>query len=106
MTRWYACPQTDFDMMGSGYRPWRYRFERREKPRTLYASLRNGLAHEYAPKVPFKVVMFGTPAVAIVRQRGRYVFVVEAYLRDFRTAARRIYADVMASANPHIPPPD
>jgi len=93
-------------MMGKVYPAWRAAFEKREKPRTLYKALRNGLAHEYAPKVPFKVVMFGTPPVAIVRQRGRYLFVVEAYLRDFRTAARRIYADVMASASPHIPPPD
>lgn len=95
-----------FDMMGTGYPAWRADFEKREKPRTLYSALRNGLAHEYAPKVPFKVVMFGKPPVAIVRQRARYDFVVEAYLRDFRTAARRIHADVMASASPHIPPPD
>jgi hypothetical protein len=94
-----------FDLMGASYRPWRARFEKREG-RPLYSALRNGLAHEYAPKVPFKVVMFGTPRVAIVRQRGRYVFVVGAYLRDFRTAARRIYADLMALRSPTIPPPD
>jgi hypothetical protein len=59
-----------------------------------------------APKVPFTVVMFGKPPIAIVRRGRRYVFVVEAYLRDFRTANRRIYRELMALPNPRIPPPD
>lgn len=80
-------------------------FQKRER-QTPYAALRNGLAHEYSPKVPFEVVMFGTPPVAIVRRAGRYVLVVEAYLRDFRSAARHIYQELMALPSPGIPPPD
>lgn len=98
-----------FDLMGAGYASWRARFERRER-RPLYSALRNGLTHEYAPKVPFKVVIFcgprGEPRVAIARRSRRYIFVVEAYLRDFRTAARRIYVELMARPSPFIPPPD
>lgn len=94
-----------FDAMGVGYPGWRARFEKRERA-TLYNALRNGLAHEYAPKVPFKVVMTGKPRVAIVRRGGGYVFVVEAYLRDFRSANRRIYGELMALPHPVVPPPD
>jgi len=94
-----------FDAMGIAYPKLRSDFEKREKA-TLYDALRNGLAHEYAPKVPFDVVMFGDTPVAIRRRRSRYVFVVEAYLRDFRTANRRIYRELMALDNPQVPPPD
>jgi len=94
-----------FDAMGVGYPAWRAQFETREKM-TLYKALRNGLAHEYAPKVPFTVAMFGKPRVAIIRHGRGYAFVVEAYLRDFRSANRRIYSELMALPNPQIPPPD
>ena len=70
-------------------------------PQTIQLTAGTSIAATYTA-----TAISGKPPVAIVRQRARYDFVVEAYLRDFRTAARRIHADVMASASPHIPPPD
>jgi hypothetical protein len=96
----HAC----FDLMGPGYRRWRRDFYRREK-QTVYRAFRHGMAHEYAPKVPTMAVMLGTPRVAL-RKRGRtYVFVVEAYLRDFMSAAMHLRAELMRLQDPTIPPP-
>jgi hypothetical protein len=94
-----------FDIMGPRYRTWRRDFERREQM-TVYKAFRHGFAHEYAPKVATKVVMFGAPHVAIVKRGRLYVFVVEAYLRDFIVAAKRIERELLRLKNPTIPPPD
>lgn len=94
-----------FDIMGPSYHAWRKAFERREGM-TVYKAFRHGFAHEYAPKVATKVVMFGSPRVAIVKRGRLYVFVVEAYLRDFMVAAKRIERELLKLTNPKIPPPD
>lgn len=94
-----------FDIMGPRYPTWRRAFDRREGM-TVYKAFRHGFAHEYAPKVATKVVMFGAPRVAIVKRGLLYVFVVEAYLRDFIVAAKRIERELLRLKNPTIPPPD
>jgi hypothetical protein len=99
-----------FDLMGSRYSAWRQSFQKRNG-QTVYRAFRNGMAHEYAPKVSMKVVMFGRsgrplPTVAIVTRGRTYVFVVEAYLAHFTRAARRIERSLLALPNPTIPPPD
>lgn len=94
-----------FDIMGPRYRSWRKAFERREGM-TVYKAFRHGFAHEYAPKVATKVVMFGAPRVAIVKRGRLYVLVVEAYLRDFMVAAKRIELELLKLKKPTIPPPD
>ena len=99
-----------FDLMGYRYANWRSAFRRRSG-QTVYRAFRNGMAHEYMPKVSVKVVMFGRvgaplPRVAIVTQPHQYVFVVEAYLAHLMRAARRIERSLVASPTPTIPPPD
>jgi hypothetical protein len=69
------------------------------------------MAHEYFPKVPVEVVMFGRlarplPRVAIVTRASGYVFVVEAYLAHFMRAARRVETALLTLPKPTIPPPD
>lgn len=41
-----------------------------------------------------------------VKRGGLYIFVVEAYLRDFIVAAKRIEHELLKLKNPTIPPPD
>lgn len=99
-----------FDLMGYRYPKWRSAFQRRTG-QTVYRAFRNGMAHEYVPKVSVEVVMFGRlgaalPEVAIVTQPHRYVFVVAAYLAHLMRAARRIERDLLALPSPRIPPPD
>lgn len=99
-----------FDLMGARYPKWRRAFPRRSG-QTVYRAFRNGMAHEYVPKVPVELVMFGrrgrpVPSVAIVTDRTGYVFVVEAYLLHLMRAARRIERALLALANPAIPRPD
>jgi hypothetical protein len=95
-----------FELMGPGYGRWRRAFERREG-RSVYVVFRHGMAHEYAPKVPTVAVMLGTPRVALRKREPShlYLFVVEAYLRDFLKAARRLEAELMRMKNPTLPPP-
>jgi hypothetical protein len=99
-----------FDLMGSRYQKWRKNF-RKQSGQTVYRAFRTGMAHEYAPKVGVKVVMFGRsgrplPTVAVVTRGRTYVFVVEAYLAHFMRAARRIERSLLALPNPTISPPD
>jgi hypothetical protein len=94
-----------FDLMGYRYPAWRRGFSRRTN-QTVYRAFRNGMAHEYAPKVAVKVVMFGTPVVAIVTRGTGYVFVVEAYLAHLMRSAGRIERQLLGLTNPTIPPPD
>jgi hypothetical protein len=98
-----------FDLMGYRYPMWRAAFHQRTG-QTVYRAFRNGMAHEYMPSVPVKVVMFGRvgsalPTVSIVTQPDQYVFVVAAYLTHFMRAANRIERELLALPDPRIPPP-
>jgi hypothetical protein len=98
-----------FDLMGAGYPKWRKSFRARTG-QPVYTAFRNGMAHEYFPKVPVEVVMFGRPGrplppVAIVTRASGYVFVVEAYLAHFVRAAGRVERALFTLPNPMIPPP-
>ena len=92
-----------FDIMGPRYRSWRKAFERREGM-TVYKAFRHGFAHEYAPKVATKVVMFGAPRVAILKRGRLYVFVVEAYLARFHRGREAHRARAAEAEEPDDPP--
>jgi len=70
-----------FDLLGSNYQAFRIQHN-------VYDIFRCGLAHEYHVKKSCTIAMIeGTPGPGLrVDASGRYVFVVESYLRDLKTA--------------------
>lgn len=67
--------------------------------KSVYNVFRNGLAHEYFVKGSCTIYMLrGSETCGLGEQDGRYFFVVEKYLGDFLSAARRLEDELIAGA--------
>jgi hypothetical protein len=68
----------------------------------VYNDLRCGLAHEYFVKMSCDIAMLeGTRSAGVQWTGTKYVFVVEAYWRDFRAAFDRL-AESIQTRQPNI----
>jgi hypothetical protein len=90
-----------FDTLGPCYQSFRQSGE------NVYNVFRCGMAHEYAVKRDCVIAMLdgGTASCGIGKESsGRYFFIVERYLNDFRAACQTLYNQLMAPGNnPSLP---
>lgn len=93
------------EMDGGSYRRWREHWEHAHPTTTLYETLRCGLMHEYQPKIDSEFWIGDGHPLGLAEENGRLIFKVEPYHRHFGAEADRLYAQLMALADPQIPPP-
>lgn len=93
------------EMDGGRYGAWRDRWEDAHPTTSLYEALRCGLVHEYRPKVDSGFWIEPGADLGLDEVDGRLIFKVEPYYRHFCAEVDRLYAELMAAADPEIPPP-
>jgi hypothetical protein len=104
------CFNAFFDRMAVGrYREWWDAWDGNQR-KTIYHVLRNGLVHEYHPKVKSEFhIGSGDEELGIAEgeEKGVLVFRVNAYFRDFQIELRQLKEQLLARTNPEaeIPPP-
>lgn len=80
-----ACFDAFFEAMAGGaYRTWWREKWRGPRSKTAYDVLRNGLAHEYHPKVPSNIHIGTGLKLGLDYEGDRLVFNTEPYYRHFR----------------------
>jgi hypothetical protein len=97
-----------FDELGAfesvrPYKAWRCRWEDATQ-RRVYDVLRCGMAHEYLPKVDTTAEMGGETPMGVYEEGQQLVLNVDSYLRDFKSAATRLFAEFMTTAGAELPP--
>lgn len=97
---------TFFDSFAEGrYGEWRRGWECKSG-RRVEDVFRNGMAHEYLPKKPARVLMLGDALPALGQDdppNGPLFFFVEAYFRDFTDAAKKLHRRLSKLQNPQVP---
>ena len=82
--------------MGAAYDAWRRAWERKHR-RSVYDALRNGLAHEYVPKVGSKVWFYFEPQEGFgLGEESEYPLVLKMrpYFDDFRKAGDALMGEL------------
>lgn len=102
-----ACFNAFFDAMAGGaYAAWWRDKWRGPRNKTPYDVLRNGLAHEYHPKVPSNIHIGTGEALGLDYEGDRLVFNTEPYYRHF-CAEMKVLRDQLLARQPEaeVPPP-
>lgn len=92
--------ETFLRRMGSVYDDWRRAWEQNHR-RSMYDALRNGLAHEYVPKVGAKVWFFFEPEEGFgFADEAEYPLVLKMrpYYDDFKRAGDALMTELTSAA--------
>lgn len=91
-------------MAGGAYKAWWDGWSG-NRGKSVYDVLRNGLVHEYSPKVDAEFWIGGGPGPGLASRDGVLIFRVAPYFRDFCAEQQVVRSELEAMSDPEVPPP-